>query len=355
MERIFWPKEWSLLERAFDDFRGTIMVVAPPDRGKTTLVYLLVRTLVGRGKRVGWVDADLGQSQVGPPTTVGACILFGREMGLRERLFTPLFHFLGDTTPEEDIVALALYAFDLVRSVKKKTDVVILDTCGLFHSPSGYLLKMLKIRLIEPEVVIALGESREFIPLSSRLKERLIVLPVPSSVLRKHCEHRRLHRQRLFSLYFSVGKEMSLPLETLRFSLPLYPSFFDLKVQKRKDGIHFSSVYEDFLLIPEGKEGETFPHAYPCALLEGLVCGLFTSEGGEIGLGILEGVNCKEGLVNLWAVQCNSGKIACVVPGALRLERSGIEKGRLGVRLSPFRLAKKNIPVSLYGEWLSRE
>ncbi|MGQ9622868.1 MAG: Clp1/GlmU family protein [Candidatus Caldatribacteriaceae bacterium] len=328
------------------------MVVAPPDRGKTTLVRLLVHALLERGKRVGWVDADLGQSQIGPPTTVGACVLFGREVGLKERLFTPLFRFLGDTTPEGDIVALALYTFDLVRSVKNKTDVVVLDTCGLFHSPAGYLLKMLKIRLIEPEVVIALGNSEEFVSLSSRVKERLITLPIPSSASRKHYEYRRLHRQRLFSLYFSIGREVSLPLEALRFSLPLYPSFFSLRVQKGGDGVRFSSVYEDFLLIPEKKTEEMSPHAYPCTLLEGLICGLFTSEGGEVGLGIIESINCKEDSVNLWAVQCSPGKIACVVPGALRLERNGIERGHLGVRLSPLRLVRKNTPISLRGEWL---
>ena len=71
MEKIFWPLEWDFLPYTLDNFRGIIMVVAPVDRGKTTLVRLLSSFFVSRGRKVGWVDSDLGQSNVGPPTTVG--------------------------------------------------------------------------------------------------------------------------------------------------------------------------------------------------------------------------------------------------------------------------------------------
>lgn len=340
-----WPKEWAFLEEVLEDFRGVIMVIAPSDRGKTTLVRCLASALLRKGKRVGWVDTDLGQSQIGPPTTVGGLVLLS-EVELRERLFTPLFRFFGDTTPERDVIALTCYAWDLVRCVKRQSDVVLLDTCGLFHSPSGYLLKMLKIRFIQPEIVLALGEKEEFAPFVSFLKERLLVLPVPCEVSEKGYGIRREHRQRLFALYFSAGREMSFPLTALRFSLPCYPSFFLWKAIQGKDEMRFESLGEEVLLVPDGASRESTPsRTFSSTFLEGFLCGLFSRDGRDLGLGIIERISWEERVLMLWGVQCVSGKIEAVVPGAIRITREGEERGRFGIYLSPLRLEKRTCRV----------
>jgi len=338
-----WPREWAFLEEVLRDFRGTIMVIAPPDRGKTTLVRLIVRFFLERGKRVGWVDADPGQSQVGPPTTIGASVLL-QEAGLSERLFTPFFHFIGDTTPERDVVAFALATFDLVRLVRRRGDVVVLDTCGLFHSPAGYLLKMLKIRLIEPEVVLALGEEEEFLPFAAFLKDRFLPIPVPPEASKKDVLHRRDHRQKLFALYFSAGKEMRFPLGFLRFSLPWYPSFFLWEMIEEERGVRFAGPGEEVLLVPAGGvegKGDSAPRIVPVDALEGLICGLFGKDGKDLGLGIIERIFWEERTLLLWGVQCVPGKVEAIVPGAIRLTREGEERGRFSACLSPLRLERK--------------
>ena len=47
------------------------LVLGATDAGKTTLVTRVAGALAGAGHAVAVVDADLGQSHVGPPTTVG--------------------------------------------------------------------------------------------------------------------------------------------------------------------------------------------------------------------------------------------------------------------------------------------
>ncbi|MCS7241670.1 Clp1/GlmU family protein [Candidatus Caldatribacterium sp.] len=323
MERLSWPREWAFLEEALGDFRGTIIVIAPSDRGKTTLVRLLVHTFLKKGKRVGWVDTDPGQSCIGPPTTLGASVLLG-HVDPKDLLFTPYFRFFGDTTPERDIVAFAYLTWDLVRVVKRRSDVTLVDTCGLFHSPLGYYLKTMKIRLIDPEVVLALGEEEEFAPFVPFLKERLLVLSVPSEVAKKCYETRREHRRQLFSLYFSSGKMMCFPLTALRFSLPCYPSFFLWKAEEVSGGIRFTSLGEEVFLSSQDEE-------------IGVICGLYTSDGRELGLGILERVLWKDGLISVFGVQCVPGKVEAIVPGVLRVDRSGEERGRLNTCPPPFR------------------
>ena len=49
---------------------GTLLLLGAADTGKTTLMDALVQRLA-RSRPVALVDADVGQSHIGPPTTVG--------------------------------------------------------------------------------------------------------------------------------------------------------------------------------------------------------------------------------------------------------------------------------------------
>ena len=53
------------------------LVIGVVDAGKTTLVTRLAAALASPGDLVGVVDADLGQSDIGPPTTVGLGLVHG--------------------------------------------------------------------------------------------------------------------------------------------------------------------------------------------------------------------------------------------------------------------------------------
>ncbi len=72
------------------------MVVAPPDRGKTTLIRLL--TFLSLKVKVGWVDSDLGQSNVGPPTTVG--MIMSTPFSSRKVIHS-YFRFVGDVNQKK--------------------------------------------------------------------------------------------------------------------------------------------------------------------------------------------------------------------------------------------------------------
>src|SRR3989442_7161458 len=47
------------------------LILGTSDTGKTSLTARLAGALAARGERVAVVDADVGQSEIGPPTTVG--------------------------------------------------------------------------------------------------------------------------------------------------------------------------------------------------------------------------------------------------------------------------------------------
>ena len=63
------PEQWESLVPQIQRTRGTVMVIGAPDSGKTTLTKYLVRELSRRGEAVAYIDGDVGQSILGPPTT----------------------------------------------------------------------------------------------------------------------------------------------------------------------------------------------------------------------------------------------------------------------------------------------
>lgn len=337
MERELWPTEWRFLYTGLADFRGTIMVFAPGDRGKSTLIQLLYSFFLSKGRKTGWIDADLGQSTVGPPTTVGLLMSKKQRATFLDRLFTPYFRFVGETTPEREILATVCYTAELTRLAQSQCDVVLLDTCGLFSYPVGYLLKMLKIRMVQPHVVLAIGNQEEFSFWQKFLGERLIVLPVPSEITQKGPEFRRGYRKRCFAQYFSRGRMLSFSLEALRFSLPCYPHFFEPVFQKEEGKMLLSLGRKKFILSPDGLLFCANRQIHEVSL-PGTLCGIFSPEGMELGLGIVKGVSLEREELNVWGVLVHPDKPAAVVPGRLKIDENGEEKGHYPWISSPLRV-----------------
>ena len=319
---MLWPPEWSFLPHALNNFRGTLMVVAPPDRGKTTLIRLLTSFFVSQGKKVGWVYSDLGQSNVGPPTTVGMIMVSKKfPLSLRERLFTPYFRFVGDVTPEKRIEATALYAAELAKMASSKSQVTLIDTCGLIFSLSGLRLKMLKMKSIKPELVLGIGYDEEFEVLKKFYGDQFWTLPPSSQTSRKDYEKRRSYRERLFSLYFSSGKTWEMGWENFRFFSPYHPYFF-LQEYQLSDGtptFKFSSTFSLILsAFPEEKVNNKCRVINPSSLLFS-ICGLYTERGEEVGLGIIQNINEENKTVAVKGIRINPGKPEALVPGVTKI------------------------------------
>ncbi len=67
--------EWERAAEAVLARPGVVMLLGASDSGKTTLGRILAEKLTAAGRTVGLVDGDVGQSSIGPPTTVGLAIL----------------------------------------------------------------------------------------------------------------------------------------------------------------------------------------------------------------------------------------------------------------------------------------
>src|SRR6266481_3255971 len=153
------------------------LILGTSDTGKTFLTARLAAALAARGERVAVVDADVGQSEIGPPTTVG----LGRVSGALARLGDAeviALEFVGDTSPVRYIRETADATGRLVRrALDAGFERVLVDTGGLVEGPLGLALKRAKVRAADPDLVLVLQRREESEPIERALREYLARAP----------------------------------------------------------------------------------------------------------------------------------------------------------------------------------
>jgi polynucleotide 5'-hydroxyl-kinase GRC3/NOL9 len=177
------------------------LVLGANDTGKTTLVTRLAGALAEAGHAVAVVDADLGQSDVGPPTTVG----LGRVRRPLARLGDAELvglEFLGVTSPARCMRATAEATARLVRrALDGGCDRVLVDTSGLVEGPFGRGLKRLKIDAVAPDVVVALQRADECEPILRAWADApgpaVVRLPAAPTARRSPAARRQARRRAL--------------------------------------------------------------------------------------------------------------------------------------------------------------
>ena len=85
---IIAPKEWYALLDVLEREKGIAIILGATDTGKSTLAKFLITHLCKQGLKVALVDADIGQSFLGPPTTIGLAV-FKSDPDLGNRIIAP--------------------------------------------------------------------------------------------------------------------------------------------------------------------------------------------------------------------------------------------------------------------------
>ena len=189
------------------------LVLGAGDTGKTTLVTGLASALAAGRHAVGVVDADLGQSDVGPPTTVG----FGRvrrPIAALEEAEVVALEFLGTTSPARCMRETGEATARLVaRALAEGCERVLVDTSGLVEGDFGRALKRIKIDRVRPDLLIALQRAEECEPILRLYEGATAVVRLPAAAAgRRSPAERRRRRQRALEAHLAGAKPVVLDL-----------------------------------------------------------------------------------------------------------------------------------------------
>lgn len=276
--------------------RGVTLLVGGLDSGKSTLARRIARTALEAGLSVGVLDADVGQSTVGPPTTVGLRVCRSQaDLDPESLTQADELAFVGNTSPQGHLLPLVVGSRLLLdRARAEEVDLVVVDTTGLVSGVYGQLLKAYKVQLLEPDLVIGLSRGGELDPLLGVIRRftacEVIDLRIHPDVVPTSVEQRALNREGAMRRYFAE------PLQRWRVKptvfMPTLPDLFDLSV------------------------------------LDHLLVGLSDGKGGCIGIGYLEPVE-EEGGLRLISPVAEAPK--ALILGSVRLEE-GLRARRVELR-----------------------
>jgi polynucleotide 5'-hydroxyl-kinase GRC3/NOL9 len=236
------PPAWENLH--LDALHGVLMVIGAPDVGKSTFARFLFERLEqanqsGANRSLTYVDGDPGQSSLGPPTTISACL---NPLEVCQRGVTPSRdnklrrYFIGSTSPRGHMLPMVVGAARLVQAFS--VDILIYDTCGLVDPAQGGLaLKTAKIDLLQPSAIFAIQREHELEPLLVPLRlsgrAQVVTLHPSAAVHRKENTQRRAHRRRQYAKHFKESRMIQVKWTELavfpmpRFSLQRLVAFED--------------------------------------------------------------------------------------------------------------------------------
>lgn len=209
------PRVWE--ERLSGPLRGTILVIGAVDTGKSTLVRYLWSRLAPH-THLALIDADIGQSVLGPPTTQTLRLAAPESPAAfppRGRLAR---WFVGAISPRGHMLPTVVGVARLVALARGwRAQTILVDTTGMVAPHvGGVALKWAKFDLVRPDVVIALRRDDELEPLIAPWRHsdrfRLIELPVSPRVRVRTREERIAWRQYRFRVYFRRAQECQVPL-----------------------------------------------------------------------------------------------------------------------------------------------
>ena len=208
--------EWYKVLDVIRKEKGIAILLGATDTGKTTLAKFLIAQLSTRKIKVAFVDADIGQPSLGPPATIGL-VLFESPPDL-ENIQPHEIFFIGSATPEEN---LPLHLRGVKRMVDKAitygAQVVLVDTTGLVSGEVGIELKMRKINLLAPCIILVLQKFEELEDILTLIRGNPLLkihpLPVSEQTRSKSKEARRIYRTRKYQEYFQGSEINDLVIE----------------------------------------------------------------------------------------------------------------------------------------------
>jgi polynucleotide 5'-hydroxyl-kinase GRC3/NOL9 len=206
MSDLKYPDAWFKIADKILKEGNLILVIGGVDTGKTTLITFLANFLYECGKKVAIVDADVGQSDIGPPCTIGLGILNKKLKDMGEAEVKGMY-FVGSISPEGHLLEMVVGTKKMVDKARNYADIVLVDTTGLVSGYTGRILKRNKIELINPNFLISLQRNKELehiiLPFEKNKNLKIYKLPVDENVRIKTKEERKLKRENEIIRYFN--------------------------------------------------------------------------------------------------------------------------------------------------------
>lgn len=270
----------------------TVAVMGGVDSGKTSFCVYLANKALNRGRKVTVIDADLGQSDIGPPATIGFSPV---TIPLRDlfELEVENAYFVGMTSPSGAVD----HVLGGLKAVKKwvletEVDLLIVNTDGWIDGEDAAEYKVQAVETLAPDITVGLQQEKELAPILAALKDtKIFSVESPKAIWKRGQERRKTLRELSYKKYLRGAKTQTFPL-------------------------NWTEVTDAF-----GRKMNLETEV----LEEGLLVALQNERGRFLGIGVLSGIDYRRRMLKVYTPV--SEKVSTIRVGEVIIDKKGREFG----------------------------
>jgi polynucleotide 5'-hydroxyl-kinase GRC3/NOL9 len=212
------PSSWdSALETLVEMEQGKVVIVGATDVGKSTLSTFLANGLLRNKISSRIVDADIGQADIGPPTTIGSSNPHAYISSLGDLKPSALI-FVGHTSPSR-------VQSKLLASIRRILNddqhlLTIINTDGWVLDPQAVTYKTELIEAIQPDLVLGIAISGELESIISKTSVASMRIKAPAAALSRSASDRREIRKIAYRRFLDEGRVRGYSVREIKLKLP---------------------------------------------------------------------------------------------------------------------------------------
>jgi polynucleotide 5'-hydroxyl-kinase GRC3/NOL9 len=196
---------------------ATAIVLGTVDSGKSSYCTFLLNRIIAQKRKVAILDGDLGQSDIGPPSTIAYAVV--------SKPITDPFYlqarnacFIGETSAGNVADQMIRALSSLKKEItSREPEFLIINTDGWIDGECAIDYKMKLIEELKPDLVFFIQQKDELAPILNRLESyRKILVESPSAIRQRDREKRKSLRELGYKKYLRNPKVQSFSLSWVK-------------------------------------------------------------------------------------------------------------------------------------------
>jgi polynucleotide 5'-hydroxyl-kinase GRC3/NOL9 len=209
------PTSWRDAAEALSHSRGFIVILGDVDSGKSTLCTYLANTCIDQRFRTSIIDGDVGQADIGPPTTTSSSTVSKHIYSLQE-LRPERSYFIGDTSPSLVPQKLVQSIARLKDEISTRSEITILNTDGWVREDEAVQHKLQLLNSLRPDLVLGLSLDHELDPILDPLQRSTLRLKASSYARTRTREERKTAREEGYRRFLQNPQHLDLRLNRIK-------------------------------------------------------------------------------------------------------------------------------------------
>ena len=207
-----WREASDLLRQT----RGLAVILGDVGVGKSTLSTYLANVCFDHGIQTSIIDGDIGQTDIGPPTTTSSSTVSNHILSLQD-LRPERSHFIGDTSPSSVTAKLVQSITHLKDEISRgRSEVIILNTDGWVRDEEAVSYKLQLLHSLRPNLLLGLSSNKELDPILEQQQWKTLRLEVSSCARTRTREERKKTREEGYRRFFRNSKHLNFNLNTIK-------------------------------------------------------------------------------------------------------------------------------------------